>query len=219
MDSIFAPLNSKAWDEAIAEAEESTHCQFVLAVIKRSDAYPEIPWKAFALGAALAGLLTVLLDWLLFNWVSQISGYLAAVIILSGGLLFALLSILMPPFARLFLSIHRSRGEVRQYAQGLFLHRELFATSQRNGILLLISLFERRVIILPDTGLANHLHRGTILEIIAEMTPALKKNDINTALETGLNSLTRRLAASKTERIPRSLKNHLADDIIVEKGL
>ncbi len=219
MDSIFAQLNAKAWDKTIAEAEESTHCQFVVAVIKRSDTYPEIPWKAFALGTALAGLATVLLDWLLFNWISQISGYLAAVIILSGGIVSASLTILIPSFARLFLSKHRARAEVRQYAQGLFLDRELFATSQRTGVLLLISFFERRVIILPDTGLLNHLHRKAIQEIIAEMKPALKKNDINAAIETGLNSLTHLLAASQSQRAAKSDKNDLANDLIVEKGL
>lgn len=44
-------------NQLIADAEKRTGAQIVLAVIERSDAYDEIPWKAFALGASLAGLL------------------------------------------------------------------------------------------------------------------------------------------------------------------
>jgi uncharacterized membrane protein len=43
-------------DQRIAEVEKLTGVQIVIAVIERSDAYPELPWKAFALGAAVAGL-------------------------------------------------------------------------------------------------------------------------------------------------------------------
>ena len=40
----------------IADAEKRTGAQIVLAVIERSDSYAELPWKAFALGASIAGL-------------------------------------------------------------------------------------------------------------------------------------------------------------------
>ena len=36
-------------DELIADVEKRTNTQIVLAVIKRSDIYAELPWKAFAL--------------------------------------------------------------------------------------------------------------------------------------------------------------------------
>ena len=40
----------------VAEAEARTGAQLVVAVIDRCDAYPELPWKAFALGVATTSL-------------------------------------------------------------------------------------------------------------------------------------------------------------------
>lgn len=55
-------------DRRVADVERRTGTQIVLAVIERSDTYAELPWKAFALGVAAAGLGTVLLDLLLPVW-------------------------------------------------------------------------------------------------------------------------------------------------------
>ena len=38
----------------VAEAEARTEAQLMVAVIERCDAYPELPWKAFAVGASAA---------------------------------------------------------------------------------------------------------------------------------------------------------------------
>ena len=219
MKTIFAQLDLKPWDALIADAEERSDSQIVLAVIKRSDGYAELPWKAFALGAALAGLSAALLNRLLFDWVSPITGHIAVLVTLGGGALCALLSILMPAFARCFLSKHRARVEVRQYAEGLFLHRALYDTPTRNGVLLLVSLFERRVTIIPDKGLQNRLNRKVILTIIAAMTSALKHHDLNGALETGLKSLADALSTTRRESPTPSGQPGLANDLIVEKGL
>ena len=50
---------SAALEQAIAALEAQTGVQLVTAVIGKADSYVELPWKAFALGAALAGLVLV----------------------------------------------------------------------------------------------------------------------------------------------------------------
>ena len=74
-----------------------------------------------------------------------------------------LASVYVPAFARLFLRDSRATLEVSQYAKVQFLERELFATPERTAILVLVSLLERRVVILPDTGLprASRWRNGT----------------------------------------------------------
>lgn len=44
----------------------------------------------------------------------------------------------------------RAEAEVRQHAQAMFLERGVFQTRDRTGLLLMISLFEHRIVILPD---------------------------------------------------------------------
>ena len=202
-------------DARVTEAEERTRIQIVLAVIHRCDTYTELPWKAFALGASVAGLLVIILDWRLYDWYPQVTALIMVAGILGCGALLALLTVLVPRFARCFLSAHRADVEVQQYAKSLFLERELFATPKRKGILLLVSLFEHRVVILPDSGLNEQLKEYNIRDMIAVMTPFLKRKQISRAFETGLEQLTRILttAASDAE------DDELSNEIIEEEGV
>jgi putative membrane protein len=125
------------------------------------------------------------------------------------------MAVYLPWFARLFLADHRREMEVRQYAESLFLSRQLFSTSKRSGILLLVSLFERQVIVLPDTGIGKRLNREVVQEIISLMTPSLASGFVARALNEGLERLEQVLAVTATG-IPG--ENELPEEIIEEKG-
>jgi len=202
-------------DRLVAEAEQRTGTQIVLAVIEQSDSYPELPWKAFALGAAVAGLAVFVKEILRPGWTSGSEVLLSVALVLAAGIACALLCIYWPAFARLFLDANRTSDEVRQYASALFLSREMFATRRRTGILLLVSLFERHVVVLPDTGIGQRLSRENLQAIIARMTASLKEGQISRALEDGLDSLEQVLARTAAGE---STENELPDGIIEEKG-
>lgn len=202
-------------DHRVAEAEKRTGAQIVLAVIGRSDSYPELPWKAFALGTALAALPVFAMNGMRPGWASGYEAFLSAALPLGAGILCVLLCLFAPAFARLFLDAHRASTEVRQYASSLFLTRELFATRGRTGILLLVSLFERRVVVLPDTGLETRLGRDALQAVVARMTKALREGEISRALEEGLASLEEALAPTAPGEPG---ENELPDGIIEEKG-
>ena len=95
-------------------------------------------------------------------------------IILATGTIFVFLTILFQGFARLFLSDSRRETEMMQYAESLFLSRELFATEDRRGILLLVSQFERKVVILPDKGVRDRLSIEVMNNIISKMKQYLR---------------------------------------------
>ncbi len=202
-------------DRRIADVEKRTGAQIVLAVIERSDTYAELPWKAFASGAAAAGLATALHDLLRPGWHSSFVVLFAVVSMLAAGGACALLCILLPKFARLFMDTHRTEVEVRQYAQSLFLSREVFATRGRTGVLLLVSMFERRVILLPDAGLSKRLSREAMQAIVARTTTALAAGQVARALENGLEGLEKNLSAPAAAE---SLENELPNLIVEEKG-
>ena len=202
-------------DGLITDVEKHTNTQIVLALIKRSDTYAELPWKAFALGAAIVGLLIFTLDLFFYDWFQRGLTLLTVVATLAGGAVFALLTVLVPRFAKPFLSGSRIEMEVRQYAESLFLSRELFTTRRRNGILLLVSLFERKVVVLPDRGLDNQLPEKSLQSVIATMTLFLKRNEICHAFEAGLKQLTGILGSKG----PGTGENELSDEIIEENGV
>lgn len=202
-------------DGLIADAEKRTNTQIVLAVIQRSDSYVELPWKAFALGTSITGLFVFVLALLFYEWYPMVNVLMAVAITLAGGSVFALLTVLIPGFAKRFLSSFRAEVEVRQYAESLFLSRRLFATSKRTGILVLVSLFERKIVILPDKGLSDQLTNDAMQSIITSMTQFLKRKEISLAFEAGLEELSRTLGTS----IQGTGENELSDEIIEEKGV
>ncbi|MFZ7111554.1 MAG: TPM domain-containing protein [Desulfatiglandales bacterium] len=202
-------------DARIAETEKRTRTQIVLTIIQRSDTYAELPWKAFALGASVAGLLLLLMNRWLYGWYPHVTALITVVGILACGSVLALLTVMIPRFGRCFLSDHRAEVEVQQYARSLFLERELFATQRRTGILVLVSLFERRVVILPDKGLDERLREYDIQDMIAAMTPSLKRKQISQAFHAGLDQLSHILTPSA----PDAGYDELSNEIIEEDGV
>lgn len=216
MKQILSESDRTLLLKRIAETEKQTRVQIVLASIQRSDSYVEIPWKAFAVGASIAGLLMIILNLFVLAWITSISVILSLAAILGFGAILALLSVLIKPFARLFLSPQRKETETMQYAESLFLSNELFDTKERRGILLMVSQFERQVVILPDTGIRDLLSTEVLNEIISEMTDYLKRNKLREALATGLDGIQ---YAFDSTAPGRSGKNELRDQIIEEEGV
>jgi len=184
----------EAIDARIAAIEAATGVEVVTAVIGKADAYPELPWTAFAGGASLGALAMVAADALRPEWAATDATLLAAVTILGAGGACALAAVFVPAFARLFLRGARRDLEVRQYARSLFLERELFRTGERIGILLLVSLFERRVELLADTGFDGRIGAAEWARVVARMTPYLADGRPAAALLEGLAGVDELLA-------------------------
>jgi putative membrane protein len=207
---------SAALEKAISGLEAQTGVQLVTAVIGKADSYVELPWKAFALGTALAGLVLVVADTLSPRWAGAENALIFAVAILGAGAASALLAVAAPPYARLFLRTTRRDLEVRHYAQAFFLRRELFATRGRNGILLLVSLFERKVEILPDVGLHARFDAADWRPVIDAMTPLLRERRCLGALQQGVARMQALLLAKGITGAPAG--NELPDRPIQETG-
>lgn len=200
-----------------AALEEHAGVQVVTAVIGKADHYVELPWKAFALGAVLAALAVVVADWLRPDWVGAHVALMHVLTILGIGCMSALVAIYVPAYARLFLTIPRRDSEVRQYAQSMFLRRELFNTRDRNGILVLVCLFEHKVEILADAGLHGRVGEPQWRSVIARMTPALAAGRIAEALLQGLARLDE-ILREKGPKPQADTTNELGDRPIEERG-
>ena len=206
-----------AVDARIAEIEAATGVEIVASVIGKADAYPELPWKAFALGTALTALALAVVDALAPAWPLPQGALVVGVAILGVGAVLALAAVFAPGFARLFLRATRRELEVRQYAQALFLERELFRTKTRTGILLLVSLFERRVEIVADRGFRGRIGESDWRQVVARMTPELTERQPAAALLTGLDALADLLLRTGF-RADRADANELPDRTIEVKG-
>jgi putative membrane protein len=163
--------------------------------VPRADAYPEIPWKAFAVATAGAALVAGASAALAPGWTALQDARVLLAVVLGAGLSGAALAVLAPQAARRLLSDLRAEGEVRQYAQALFLDQELFRARARTGVLVLVSLFERRVVVVPDRGLPVDLGEADWQAVVETMRPALADGRVADALIEGVARLEVLLAA------------------------
>ena len=156
----FSENQTRHLNARIRQLEKNTGIELVAAVVGKCDNYPEIPWKAFALGVAFSSLVIVLQAMLRPDWLSSYSALIHTLIVLGVGTVMALLTVVWPGWARCFLDKPRAESEIRQYAQSVFFEHDIFAVRARNGMVLLVGLFERQVVILPDSGLDATCHPG-----------------------------------------------------------
>jgi putative membrane protein len=213
----LSPDERRRVDQCVAAFEVHTGAQVVTAVVDKSDNYPEIPWKAFALGASVAALFRLLLDLARPDWLTGYGTLFDAVLILGVGAALALATMRSHSFARMFLHGHRVETEVMQHARAVFLRHEVFATTMRNGVLILISLFERRVVILPDTGLHARIGDTELHPIIARMAPLLVEGKVADALCKGVTEVEALLTAMGVHATGTEGAG-LPDTIIEESG-
>ena len=202
--------------EARVTALETDHgVDVVTVIVGKSDVYPETVWKAFALGASLTALAKTIGELLRTDWTSSTAILWSFMAIVGIGALCALACVYVPSFARLFVRESRATLEVAQYAKTQFLDRQLFATPQRTAILVLVSLLERRVVILADIGFREHVSAADWDAIIARMTEKLKSGATGAAVLAGLNGIGELLSG---KHFARGAGSVFANAVIEEPG-
>lgn len=179
----------------VGALERARGVEVVTASIAKADVYPELPWRAGALAASIAALVVAIGDVLRPDWVTSTTLLVSLATVMLVGAGVSLLAIFVPPFARLFLARARREVEVRQYAQAFFLERQLFRTRKRQGILILVARFERRVELIADIGFDGRIAAAEWGSVIPPMVPLLREGRADDALLAGLDALDALLAS------------------------
>jgi putative membrane protein len=143
---VLSPADVDALHAALRTAERGTIGEIVPVVVERSDPHPDTRWLA-ALLFVLTGsaLLAANLPW-------HNPALLLACQIALGALGWATARAL-PGFARLFVRESRATAVAEEQAQQEFLRLDLRSTAAASGVLIFVSLFERRVVVLGDRGI------------------------------------------------------------------
>jgi putative membrane protein len=213
----LAPDERRKINQCVAAFEARTGTQVVAAVVDKSDDYPEIPWKAFALGASVTTLALLGAELVRPDWPGAWHTLVFAVTTLAIGGGLALATLRSRSLARLFLNPHRAEAEVHQHAESLFVRSAVFRTKERTGLLLLVSRFERRVVILPDTGLGTRIAATDWQRIVDGVSRMLAENRVCDGLCSGINEAGALLAGAGFAPAA-GIANELPDTIVEEGG-
>ena len=170
----MTPQEADAVEKRIAAVEARTGVEVVAAVVARSDDYPEIAWKAIALGVGVAAVAVVITDLARPDWVTAHTLWFSVLPLLAGGAVALVLALAVPEFPRLLLDRLRAAREVRQHAQAMSVERRLFGTRSRLGLLVLASVFERRVEVVADAGFDGRVDAAAWRGVVEAMETDLR---------------------------------------------
>jgi len=185
IDKLFSEADREAIRGAVREAEAGTSGEIVPYVVTASDAYTSAVWKGAALGALFGPLIA--LAWFRFGgtWGSHLDFWISLPAA-AGGAAGYLLAELVPSVKRRLAGSEMLEARVRQSAGLAFLAEEVFRTRERTGILLFVSLFERRVVVLGDGGINRQVETSHWEGVVATVVAGIREGRPGTALAAGI---------------------------------
>lgn len=164
--------------EAVRAAEMRTSAEIVPMLVTRSGLYRDAQHRA-GLAAALVVLTSLLMGeglWASWRWQTADAAWL-----LLGVLVAYAIGSWIGTFAvviRGMTSRERLHRKVQLRAEYAFAQHSLSRTRQRRGVLLMISLLERHVYVLPDVGIGSGITPAEWSEVVGAVLKRLREGDI-----------------------------------------
>ena len=213
--SLFPPSEREKIDAAVREAERVTSGEIVPYVVGQSDHYETAEWRAGFLAWFVAFIAMALLPGFRGEWTRFDPVAIAPLTLLAGGA--GMLAVrLSSPLKRMFAGSHLIARRVEQRAAEAFISEEVFATPKRTGILIFLSLLERRVLVMGDAGINSKVAADDWHGIIRLMVEAIGAGKPADGLVEGIRQCGTLLSRHGINRAPGE-RDELPDGLRIRK--
>jgi putative membrane protein len=184
MKDLLTPEEHRLIEGAVSEAESRTSGEIVPYIVGRSSSYRETMWKAAVQFGFIASIIIFLMSmfyegWSL-TWLFTFTG--SATLIIASSVIGAMLVSWVPAIEKLFLSENSKNEAVQQRAMQAFVEEEVFLTRDRTGILLYISLLERRVEVFGDSGINEKVQPEDWAHVVEDVLLGIKSKSLGAGL-------------------------------------
>jgi len=214
----FSETELKSIENTIVECEKDISGEIRVAFEYKSNSYT---------GAALtAGMVFLLISTLIFLFIEDIlfpntfiSYFQDHYLVLTQFVSFSIGSIITlfsPNLQRAFTSKSYMRKSAYEKAETIFLEKEIFATRQRSGILIFMSLLEHQIVILPDVGIKAKVKPKEWDKIAQTIAKSFQKHQAADGIQQAVKGCRELLLKYGFEAGPDDL-NELSNDIILPK--
>lgn len=159
--------------QEVVKAEQQTRGEIIPMIVARSSAIGHVPYYCFLLILSLILLTALGLEpWWFFEWKWW---SLLASMVISGAVAWPLS--LLPWIQRSLTSAKDQEAQVWQRAQTEWSQHKLQKTADRTGILIFVSVMERKAVVLADEGIARHYPQETWTEVVGILGSHLHRNE------------------------------------------
>ena len=196
--------DKKAISEAIAKAEATTSGEIVFAVTEASGRY-----RHSHLQLALTGMAAVTALYLFIPTAHSVTAVLWAQI-LSFAVLYALAG--RSPWRTWFVPEHELEARVREAAYIEFYSSGLYRTRDSNGVLIYLSILERRVVVLGDRAIHEKMGDEHWKEVRDLIVRGIRQGQARSAICSSIE----RCGEALSRHFPRKADdtNELSDEVI-----
>jgi putative membrane protein len=152
----------------VQEVEKNTSGEIVPFVKSASYQYPAASLRAALAVSALVAAAATAADYLFMPWgtLSLLNLWVFPSVFAACFLVVYVLTIVAPILKRPFISRAELSEEVEEAAVTAFYRHRLAETRDRTGILLYVSVFERRVVVLADKGINDKVDQETWQQVV-----------------------------------------------------
>lgn len=189
---LFSEAQIAGVERAVGRAEQKTSAEIVTWVVASSDHYAEAEWRGLAVGL-LCALGTLAAMWWRPEW-TVVGPWVALGAPLGGAAVGYLAGRWISVVRRWLVGSEILNARVRAKASEAFLDAEVFATSQRTGLLIFVSLFERLCVVLPDRVAAETLDAAVWSDLAREVAEGVRSGAPAPALVRVIDRFGERLA-------------------------
>jgi len=201
--------------QTVHAAEQQTSAEIVPMIVSRSGLYRDAQHWAGLIAAltTLALLLTIEASWFPWGWHASNAAWLVLAVTLAylGGTWIGT----WPPVIRLLTSPTRMRHKVILRAERAFAQQAISQTRERTGVLIMLSILERQIYVLPDRSLAGLVPVERWKQVVQAAVERLRGGDIAAGLSNAIAACGVVLADACPAR-PGDNPNELPDQVIDE---
>ena len=212
VEKFFSPADLHDIEASVRQAEKRTSGEILPYAVSRSDHYEAAVWKGATLGALAAVVIAGIARYVGDAWGLPSLAWVMLPPTLGGGLGYLATAVIRP--LRLALTgASKVEHRVRQRAAAAFLENEVFKTRGRTGVLIFLSIYERRVVVLADAGINSRVAQEEWNAIVAGIVEGIRTGHPGKALAGAITRCGELLerhqvesAADDTDELPDTLQ-------------
>ncbi len=214
--AVLSAADRERIRQAVYAAEQQTRAEIVPMIVARSGFYREAQHWAGLIAAltTLAALLTIEASWLPWGWHASNAAWLVLAVTLAylGGTWIGTWA----PVIRVLTSPARKRHKVALRAERAFAQHAISQTRERTGVLIMLSILEKQIYVLPDRSLRGLVSAERWTPVVQAAVERLQGSDIAEGLAHAIQACGVVLAEA-CPACPGDNPNELPDEPVQER--
>jgi putative membrane protein len=198
--------NKKLITEAVKKAESQTSGEILPVILQKSDFYPAAHFRL----SIVVGMLFAITFYYNYDFTDPITLLWAQL----PGMILGYCLAFIPFFKRVFTTKPEMNEEVHQRAIEVYFENHVSMTRDRTGIMIFVSLLEKKVEVLADCGINSKVDKEywneLVASLITDISTGKKVEGMISAIESCGNSLTKDFPRKSDDT------NEVADHLITD---